>query len=224
MKRLVFLLLAFVSLTVSGQSVVRRLSPSTVARDSAAASQHIKFMGMPVDGTLASFSKEMAKKGFDYQGRNVFDGTHSDAYRGRFAGYEGCTVRLMSAPEINKVYSVVVAFPYQYQWPGLFSDYAELKKMLTQKYGEPRQCTETFHTSTQPVGDLEKMECVRQNECEYKCHFEAEGGTIVLEIFHAKVAVSHFNMVLLSYIDDANAKLRAAAKGESRGRNPIDDL
>ena len=88
--------------------------------------------------------------------------------------------------------------------------------MLTQKYGEPRQCTETFHTPSQPVGDLEKMESVRQGKSDFKSYFEAEGGEIVLEIFHAKVGVSHFSMVLLSYIDDANAKLRAAAKGERR--------
>lgn len=122
------------------------------------------------------------------------------------------------------MYSVAVAFPHQYQWSGLFSDYAELKKMLTQKYGEPRQCTETFHTPSQPVGDLEKMESVRQGKSDFKSYFEAEGGEIVLEIFHAKVGVSHFSMVLMSYIDDANAKLRAAAKGERRGQNPIDDL
>lgn len=132
-------------------------------------------------------------------------------------------VLLLSAPEIDKVYSVGVLFPEQKQWPGLLSDYHRLKRMLTEKYGEPQQCTETFHVSTQPVGDSEKMECVRQGKCEFKCRFEAEGGEIVLDICHDKDGKQH-SYCLLSYIDDANAKLRAAAKGERRGQNPIDDL
>lgn len=67
------------------------------------AQQHIKFMGIPVTGTVTTFGQKLTGKGFKYQTK-LDDGTR--IYKGKFSG-EPCEVMLFSG--VNSiVYMVTV--------------------------------------------------------------------------------------------------------------------
>ena len=215
MKRLIFLLLAFVSLTVSGQSVENRLSPSTVGCDSVPVQQHMKFMGIPINGTLTSFTKELKKKGFKHI--EAFDREQIKFFVGNFAGYTDCLVYAIAAsPEGSRVVGVVVTFAPDEQWSGLASQYETLKRRLTSKYGEPATCVERFQTYVQPHDDFMRMQYLKSDKCEYECVFETEEGMIALEISHRDWDFGDFNNVTLTYIDRTN--------GVAMDQDAIDDL
>lgn len=51
-------------------------------------SEHLKFKGVPIDGTLREYVSKMEAAGFSYLGEN--DGTA--LLEGEFAGVKGCTI------------------------------------------------------------------------------------------------------------------------------------
>ena len=147
MKRLILLLLVFTSLLGNGQSVVRRLSPATTSRDSVSDCPHMKFMGIPLDGTLASFSTQLQKKGFKQI--KLFDSKQMNFFVGNFAGYADCLVYVMAvSPEDRRVVGGGVTFPPDEEWSGLSLQYETLKRRLTSKYGEPSVCIESMGRKT----------------------------------------------------------------------------
>ncbi len=215
MKRLIFLLLAFVSLTVSGQSVENRLSPSTVGCDSVPVQQHMKFMGIPIDGTLTSFTKELEKKGLKHI--ESLDSEEIKFCVGDFAGYDDCYIQVIAiSPENSRVVAVGVTFPFSEQWSDLASKYNNLKRRLTSKYGEPATCVERFQASTQPDDDFMKMLYVKQDRCEYESNFVTEEGYIVLNIVHTNKGGYNLSYVSLLYVDWINR--------ENMEQDVMDDL
>ncbi len=215
MKRLILLLLVFVSLVGGAQSVVQRLSSNTTGRDSVPVPQHMKFMGIPIDGTLTSFTKELKKKGLKHI--ETFDREQIKFFVGNFAGYTDCLVYAIAAsPEGSRVVGVVVTFAPDEKWSGLASQYETLKRRLTSKYGKPATCVERFQTYVQPNDDFMRMQYLKSDKCEYKCVFETEEGMIALEISHKDWDFGDFNNVSLTYIDRAN--------GVAMDQDAIDDL
>ena len=215
MKRLILLLLVFVSLTGNAQSVGPRLSPSVEDRDSVPVPQHMKFMGIPIDGTLTSFTKELKKKGFKHV--EAFDSEQIKFFVGNFAGYDNCYIQVIAiSPENSRVVAVAVSFPLDEQWSDLASKYNNLKRRLTSKYGEPATCVERFQASAQPDDDFMKMLYVKQDRCEYESNFVNEEGYIVLNIVHANKGGYDFSYVSLVYVDRVNR--------ESMEQDVMDDL
>lgn len=215
MKRLVLLLLVFVSLAASGQIIVEHQSSVITASDSVADGRHMKFMGIPIDGTLASFSTQLKEKGF--RQIELFDYRQIKFFVGNFAGYNDCLVSVIAiSPDNNRVVGVVITFPPEKTWSGLSSQYDILKRRLTSKYGEPATCVERFQTSVQPDDDFMRMHYVEMGQCEYESVFKLDEGVIALEISHKDGEVCDFNNVSLAYIDRAN--------GEAMDQDAMDDL
>lgn len=159
--------------------------------------EHLKFKGIPIDGTVSNFVAKLKQKGYTHL-------TTSDGVallNGEFAAYKDCTIGVVSSKGRDSVCKVAVMFPAKDTWSALERNYLSLKEMLTTKYGEPSDCVETFQSYSQPTDDNSKMYELRFDRCKYYTVFSTEQGTIQLELGHESVTRCY---VLLSYFDAIN--------------------
>lgn len=101
---------------------------------------HLKFKGVPIDGTLKEFVSRMKRNGFKSLGSE--DGV--EVLQGDFAAYKECIVYVSTLDNKDLVSRISVVFPKQETWEYLYGDYKNLKGLLTEKYGQPSEITEKF--------------------------------------------------------------------------------
>ena len=104
-----------------------------------AQTNHMKFKGIPMEGTLNSFVQKLKAKGYTYLGQE--DGIA--ILKGEFATIKGCTVFVNRFSDRDQVNMVGVVFPEEKTWNAITTSYYLLKDMLTEKYGKP-DCVEEF--------------------------------------------------------------------------------
>jgi hypothetical protein len=104
-----------------------------LALTSFAQTEHMKFMGIHIDGSLKSFCSKLKKKGFD---RDPYETRRKDSriYIGEFAGHNS-KVFVYSDAKSNNVHSVIVNIP-SYEEDVALSIYNNLRQMLIEKYSE----------------------------------------------------------------------------------------
>ena len=168
--------------------------------------EHLKFMGIPINGTLESFTQKLVAKGLKRE--HAWD--NALLLKGTFAGKSGSGVCVMRVPSRNIVYKVVVCLPSKDTWEWLENDYKEFKEMLTTKYGEPYKCSESFKEGTYVGSDYLKISALKGGECEYYSAWGSTEGMILLEIFNADGSSNC--CVRLNYIDLINGKLADSSK------------
>lgn len=170
------------------------------------AQQHLSFKGVPIDGTLKSYTDAMVKAGFHYE--LTQDGTA--LLTGDFAGYKGCTVGVSTLKNLDVVSRIAVLFPEKDTWSAVLTDYEHLKAMLTEKYGMPSDSQEKF---TGYVGDNHNaliMSALEDDNYVWYTTFATELGNIELTIMAG--TKSFTAMVRLAYFDKVNSeKVRNAA-------------
>ncbi len=162
--------------------------------------KHLKFKGVPIDGTLNEYVSKMKKSGFTLVGTE--DGVAM--LKGDFAAYKDCIVGVATLKGKDLVSKITVIFPERDNWSSLSSNYYNLKELLTEKYGEPSEIVEKFDTDYKPEDDYTKMNYVKLNNCKYYTTFELENGTIQLSIENEGISSS---FVMLSYFDKINSKI-----------------
>jgi hypothetical protein len=159
--------------------------------------EHMTFKGIPIDGTLNSFVAKLKQKGFTQ--------TATDSgfalLNGDFASYKDCKVGVVSLKDKDLVVKVAVIFPSHDTWSSLENNYLSLKRMLTQKYGDPSDCVETFQSYSQPKDDNSKMHELQMDRCKYYTIFETPKGSIELQLSHQSFSEC---FVVLSYYDAIN--------------------
>ena len=172
----------------------------------AQSSEHLKFKGVPIDGTLNEYVNKMKQAGFYYE--TTEDGIA--LLSGEFAGYSDCIVGVKTLQKLNLVHEIVVLFPSQDKWAGLNYDYERLKTMLTKKYGEPDECIERFNApSYMTMDDNAKMYQVESNNCEYYSKYDTNNGSISLTIsndgyeFGCRVKLFYTDKTNSAIFDDA---------------------
>ena len=168
------------------------LSVNSIAQNT---EEHMKFKGIPIDGTLSDFTQKMKQKGFTFKG--IEDGMAM--FEGEFAATKGCTI-IAVAKSTNAVHKVAVVFPDCDTWSCLSNKYESLKDMLTQKYGEHALNIEKFDDNY-IRDDGDRFYNVRMDRCKYVSSWITEEGEIDLDIAHA----GYFScFVRLIYIDGTN--------------------
>jgi hypothetical protein len=168
----------------------------------AQSSEHLKFKGVPIDGTLNEYVNKMKQAGFYYE--MTEDGIA--LLSGEFAGYSDCIVGVKTLQKLNLVHEIVVLFPSQDKWAGLNYDYERLKTMLTKKYGEPDECIERFNApSYMTMDDNAKMYQVESNNCEYYSKYDTNNGSISLTI--SNDGYEFGCRVKLFYTDKTNSEI-----------------
>lgn len=167
------------------------LAISLFAQDS-----HLKFKGVPIDGSLTEFVNKMKSAGFTHIGTE--DGIA--ALQGDFAGYKNCTVAVFTVKPLNVVSMIGVIFDSKNEWADLESDYDFFKEMLTEKYGKPALVVEEFEHSPQDNND--KYYELTMNRCTWASVFETSLGEIELSIEYQ----SFDSHVVLRYRDKINTE------------------
>lgn len=161
--------------------------------------EHMKFNGVPMEGTLQTFTNKLKAKGFTPFG--VQDGV--SLLKGEFAGYKDCTV-VAVADKSGMICKVTVVFPTMDKWGDLERCYSRYKSMLSEKYGDPKDCVEKFQNDYINDDNSKKHE-LGMDRCKYYSIFNDDNGEIQLEITHQNFTC----FVVLSYFDNANQeKLR----------------
>lgn len=171
-----------------------------------AENNHMKFKGVPIDGTLKLFVERMKRKGFEEVRQGSFLGSSeslSGVLRGDFADYTDCLVYVETLDQKDLVARIIVAFPIQDKWEYLYGDYKRLKDMLSQKYGKPYQCVEKFQNNYGlPMDDNDRMDAVGMDRCKYESRFRSDKGEILLRIEHDSFEC----FVALAYKDRINCE------------------
>ena len=75
-------------------------------------SVHLKFKGVPIDGTLKEFISRMERKGFEH--RSSYDS--KERLVGDFAGIKQCMVYVETLDNRDLVSRIIVEFPKQERW------------------------------------------------------------------------------------------------------------
>lgn len=186
MKHLVLIILAALSVAAYAQS------------------EHLTFKGVPIDGTLAEYTEKMQEKGFHY----LYSENGLTILQGDFAGYKNCQIGVSTLDNMDLVSTIAVIFTTHDTWGNLYGNYANLKEMLSEKYGKPSMVVEKFQSSYVD-DDNGRMYEVRMDRCKYYSIFKISLGTIELSINKADYGGG---FVMLRYQDKVNSiETRAAA-------------
>ncbi len=189
------LLVALATLAVAGcGSKGERKTPPVSPRE-VIEGEHLTFKGVPIDGTVAQFTARLEQTGLTLVGA----GAYSATMKGDFAGTPGCRI-IVAASDTLRVHTAAVIFPGKDTWSGLEDDYTLLKTMLTRKYGEPKQCVETFLSRRAPETNAEKLIRLQEEQCRWTTLYAPPTGDIQLSI----ELYDHQTRVVLRYVDHAN--------------------
>ena len=164
-------------------------------------SEHMSFKGVPIDGTLNEYVAKMKQSGFQYLGAE--DGTA--LLNGDFAGYKNCHVAVTTLKKIDLVHKIGVIFPNQETWSRLYSNYSDLKQMLTDKYGNPNEEVELFDVKPfqLPLDDNMKMNQVGIDNCKFFTVWKTDKGEIQLSIDHSGFTSCFVKVVYFDRINSA---------------------
>ncbi len=167
-----------------------------VAMVANAQTEHLKFKGVPIDGTLSQYTQRMKEKGFTYLGTE----NGISLLQGDFAGFKNCYVLVSTVQNKDLVSTIGVKFQEFDNWSLIYRDYSTLKEMLTEKYGKPTEVIEEFQ-GDYVDDDNSRMLALLMDGCKYVTTFETELGTI--ELFIIKYEYTK-GCVMLKYTDRAN--------------------
>ena len=166
-------------------------------------SEHLTFKSVPIDGTLNEYVAKMQQAGFTHIG--ALDGT--EILQGNFAGFKGCTIGVATLKATDNVNTIGVIFPRQNDWVSLENNYTFLKSMLTEKYGKPSDCVETFQGGS-PQTDSDKLYKLTGDECTWCTTYSTPKGDIQLSLKHLGIVSRCVSVVgccvLLRYFDKIN--------------------
>lgn len=157
---------------------------------------HLKFKGVPIDGSLTEFVSKMKTAGFTHIGTK--DGIA--ILEGDFAGYKNCNVGVYTVKPLNIVSMIAVMFENRYDWSDLESNYNILKELLTEKYGAPTKVVEEFERTN--IDDNDKLHELSMDRGTWASLFETESGDIELLIRSEGLRSS----VVLRYRDKVNTE------------------
>ena len=169
---------------------------------------HLTFMGIPITGTLENFAQKMEDKGF----KKISSNKICVVFEGVFAGYTGCKIYVLKIPNRNIVHRVGVGFPKESSWAGLEKEYYKFKGMLTNKYGEPSWCSETFKEGASTFNDDAKMSSLKKDNCDYHSQWKVDNGYIHVKI--SPVFNADDGQIALFYFDEINDALADKAKAD----------
>lgn len=159
-------------------------------------SEHLKFKGIPIDGTPERFVDQLMVKG--YGNHTIRNGMH--IVQGPFAGFSDARVYVVATN--NVVFSASVYVDFSDRWPEVKSAYLRVKDALTNKYNVKPKSVEVFPKYPSEGSGLEFI-AFRDKHAQYESDFEVPYGIIRLMIVRFE-STDGFNL-LIAYYDTANS-------------------
>lgn len=170
------------------------LSLSVQAQD---LTQHMKFMGIPMDCDANTFAKKLEEeKGLK---RGDYGNTEKPTLLGDFSGYKDCFFIIYGEGN-NPIGAVGVIFQKQETFQLLLSQYQTMKTRLMTKYGKPTTEVEGFQ-NYEPSTDYGKLRELREGNAMFETNFILDEGQIKLQM----CCVDLYGYLQLLYIDFKNA-------------------
>lgn len=151
---------------------------SFIIASAQSSSEHLTFKGIPIDGPLKVFISKLKKSGFTY----LSSDSKLALLEGKFAGIPNCIIGVHTQENHDNVDGIIVRFPQKDEWSTLESEYLTIKKMLTEKYGTPAECTEEFQSYSSPRDNFDKFLKLKLDQCCYKTTFVTAKGYITLAL------------------------------------------
>lgn len=187
MKRLFTFLFLFVSLNLSAQ--------------------HLSFKGVPIDGNITEFVSKMKAQGYVTHELNGQVGNNTYILKGQFAGMSDCTILILYSTLTKTVCKVVVSSDDYTSWSSVKNQYTTLSEAFSKKYTQ----TTDFCEFVSPYYEGDGYEFLALDSGKGMCAslYEAEGGTIVLEITAVN---SRKGYVKIVYEDKANFSMYKSEK------------
>lgn len=163
------------------------------------AQEHLSFKGIPIEGSMSSFCKNLKSKGFTAMGSQ----NNIRIFTGDFTGIEA-TVGVISTDNGQDVFGVVVLFPASGEWNTLVNTYDYYKDLYIRKYGKPSISKEKNPSRSDSNTAL--MLEVYQGTVVYASAWEVAGGSIELTI--DKTDGFCEGQVVIRYRDSQNAEAK----------------
>ncbi len=210
--RIIFGLACVVAFTVICITLNRQQTPAIddsawvdvdsidVQADDAAmhANKHMKFLDVPIDGTLRQYVSRMRRAGFKVE---RYDGSVA-VLVGEYIGRSGTRVYVNTLGKRDLVSKIAVVLPAADDWNTLETTYTYLKNYMTQGFGGYESCVERFY-NPYAKNNAGKMNAVGLDQFKYETRFVSECGDLSLLIRHA----DQKTFVMLIYKDKENIQL-----------------
>jgi hypothetical protein len=165
------------------------------------------FNNIPLGGPHYNFKLELQKKGFTYDSDKVKEAENIFSYTGKFIDKD-VDLRVLVTPSTRTVWKVNAELPESNSWAGLKSEFIDLSKKLTQKYGHYYQGKAEF---LQPYneGDGNELLAIYQEKCIYFNYWKTENGFIGISIISHREGTALIN---ISYEDKEASAINTAEK------------
>lgn len=184
MKRLVTILFFILSFSI--------LAPSQELSEL----QHLLFKGLPIDGTVESFTAGMKRSGFSFvESRNDVA-----FFRGKFASFDNSVVSVVSSQ--GAVWKVVVDLPGCDTWSSVKKVYELFKRSYVTKYEVTPEVTEKFPNYV-PEGSGREVAAFRDETAVWESLYCVPNGTIKLSVQPVLSGPGRF-FVRMEYVDEFN--------------------
>lgn len=136
---------------------------------------HFKFKGIPIDGNINDFSKELIKQGFtikESKGNSII-------LKGEFVGKQ-CDIYVVGTKKTFLTWKVYITFDKENSWSSLKSKYNELKDQFTAKYGNG----ESYEFFSKPYfeGDGYETTALSVDKCTWSTFWKTDIGNIDISI------------------------------------------
>ncbi len=153
---------------------------------------HMNFRGIPIMGTIDSFSNELEKLGY----KEISKETDQTRFEGLFTG-ENVQLIVSYSRKTKTVWRVDVRFGKPTSWDELKGKFYNYRSKFTGKYGKPKYTSENFAHTVAPGEELAAV--FHGLRCFYEAIYYVDGGTIWLYIPETGLGVA--------YTDDEGTKL-----------------
>ncbi|WP_418788994.1 hypothetical protein, partial [Leyella stercorea] len=137
--------------------------------------EHMKFMGIPINGTELQFETKLKSKGFVRKSRineNVLEMV------GKFAGSK---VEVYIVSTNNLVWKILVDYPEESTFSSLSSFYDDMVEQFKIKYGIPSDHFE-FFSKPYYKGDGYELQALKLEKCTYASYWETSTGIISVSL------------------------------------------
>ncbi|MBD5230039.1 MAG: hypothetical protein HDS69_08420 [Bacteroidales bacterium] len=182
----------------STENVSENVTKDKESRTKTSNSNHLTFKGVPIDGTLEDFVSEMEKAGFTY----IAEENGAAVLQGDFAGFKECNIYVATLHGMDIVNAITVIIPSRTDWSDIEQKYRMLNELLTEKYGEPAENTEEFHSYLDPRSNHDKLRALVMDNCDFKTVYDTPKGkiTVFIDSEHGLGSFLH-----LKYSDKINS-------------------
>lgn len=176
------------------------------------AQTHLKFKGIPIEGSIDAFENKLVAQGYKQYMRN--DPGH--VLEGTFAGVKNCHIFIFCTQKTRQIWKAAVAFPSESSWQDARTSYDKFCAQFKQKYGEPTNTYEYF-VSPYELDDGFEFQAISAGKGYYCMHWAFPEGDIAVKIGALNSLEGY---VILEYEDRAGANL----KNEEENSTISDDI